>query len=193
VRYGLVLPRPAPEEWRGWYEAIEDLLETLPESEFAPWQMRRLCSIGGIHETMMVDSAGFPDDTGGPRVPVMRGAAEPVNTVVANYGRRPMRAFLVGGQYGKPAGSDGLRPPQTAWSGEPAFTVTAVNKGDWRAWLERGRVVQMTPRALARFQTFPDWYELPDTNTLAARVVGNAVPARMYQKIAGQLVSSSAS
>jgi site-specific DNA-cytosine methylase len=38
------------------------------------------------------------------------------------------------------------------------------------------RVVQMTPRCLARFQAFPDWYELPESKSLACRIIGNAVP-----------------
>jgi len=40
----------------------------------------------------------------------------------------------------------------------------------------------MTPRALARFQTFPDWYELPDTKSLACRIIGNAVPPLAMKK-----------
>lgn len=28
--------------WVGWYEAIEDLIPTLPDSKFAPWQLKRL-------------------------------------------------------------------------------------------------------------------------------------------------------
>jgi len=41
----------------------------------------------------------------------------------------------------------------------------------------------MTPRALARFQSFPDDYILPDSNRLACKIIGNAVPPLMYQKI----------
>ena len=47
-----------------------------------------------------------------------------------------------------------------------------------------GRVVTMTPRALARFQSFPDSYVLPDSKTLAAKIIGNAVCPLGYQRIA---------
>lgn len=46
-----------------------------------------------------------------------------------------------------------------------------------------GRVVQMTLRALARFQSFPDWYQLPDSRALACRIIGNAVPALFAQRL----------
>ena len=65
----------------------------------------------------------------------------------------------------------------------PSFTV-ATGKGTARAVLGGCRVVTMTPRCLARFQSFPDWYTLPDKRTLAARIIGNAVPPLVMEKIA---------
>ena len=72
-----------------------------------------------------------------------------------------------------------------------ASTVDAmrVTKHPRRAWLFNGRVVAMTPRCLARFQSFPDSYILPDpnwltgANDLACRVIGNAVPPLLYQRV----------
>jgi DNA (cytosine-5)-methyltransferase 1 len=142
---GQMVPHlPPPEPWVGWYAAIEDLIPTLPESEFAPWQQ-----------------IGLPE----------------------------RNIFLVGGQFGQPQGSADIRTPQVVQRCEPAFTVTAVNKGDWRANIQ-GRVVTMTPRALARFQSFPDSYKLPDKRTLACRIIGNAVPPLLYQKLIAQLVEA---
>jgi len=205
---------------KGNYDAIKDLIPSLPESQFALWQLKRL----RLTDTALVDSAGYLG-CDGVRVPVIRCAGAPTNTVVANHARRgmkafivdggnagrvptvrmdhepmftvdamrnskhPRRAFLVGGQFAKPANEEGkLRPVQTRMRNELAFTVTAGNKGDWRAWLSRGQVVQMTPRCLARFQSFPDEYILPENKVLACRVIGNAVPPLMYQKIVAQLV-----
>lgn len=51
------------------------------------------------------------------------------------------------------------------------------------------RVVAMTMRCLARFQSFPDWYELPEKRTLAARVIGNAVPPLLMQKVAEAMLA----
>lgn len=45
------------------------------------------------------------------------------------------------------------------------------------------RIIKLTPRALARFQTIPDTYELPDTNGLACKIIGNAVPCLLAQRI----------
>jgi site-specific DNA-cytosine methylase len=42
----------------------------------------------------------------------------------------------------------------------------------------------MTPRALARFQSVPDSYELPTKRALAAKVIGNMVPPLLMQRIA---------
>ena len=209
VRAGLVPPLPAPEPWRGWYVAIEDLIPTLPVSEFAPWQKARL---GEVRSTIMLAQGGYDrnvvkvdtmepsftvtanSNQGGLRAFILSNAAtewgdglrrgdEPVYTVTEQSDGRT-RAFVVGGQFGKPAdGSGELRIPQVKNEDDPIFTVTAQNKGDWRAWLSQGRVVKMTPRCLARFQSFPDSYALPDAKGLACQVIGNAVPPLLYRKL----------
>jgi len=179
----MVPPLPPPGPWIGWYQAIEDLLPGLPDSKFANWQLKRMPV--ELRESLSVDSAGFPD-ADGVRVPVMRKADQPINTIVANFERRPMRAFLATGQYGQPAGTPG-RTCQTVSNERPSPTVTASTKGDWRSAVH-GRVVRMTPRCLARFQAFPDEYKLPDSATLATRVIGNAVPPLLYQKLISQLL-----
>jgi site-specific DNA-cytosine methylase len=133
------------------------------------------------------------------------------------------RAFIVTGRYGQ-SSEVVERPPQVRLGEKPSFTVTASNKGDWRAfivdgqnagpgsgitvrngaapmftvtnaakaypraWLSGGRVVSVTPRALARFQSLPDGYRLPESNEQASRVIGNAVPPLMYQKIIEALI-----
>lgn len=260
VRGGLVPPLPAPEPWRGWYEAIEDLIPTLPASEFAPWQKARLGELqpdgtflqmsGATSSNPVTRGTGVleimePANTvalnsgharafilaqGGYDGNVVRAEANsPIFAITANSNQGGLRAFVIGGQFGKPDdGSGEPRIPQIRYEDEPIFTVTAINKGDWRAqlisggqgdyrngqqhvtvrekdvpaftvtasevrrpsraWLLRGRVVKMTPCCLARFQSFPDSYELPDANGLACRVIGNAVPPLMYEKLAGDLV-----
>lgn len=250
---------PQPEPWVGWYEAIEDLIPTLPESRFAKWQLARLPK---ELQSVMVGAGGYDGDI--VKVP----PNQPAFTVTANTNQaNQVRAFLLGGQFGQPANGNGdPRPAQLATDG-PAFTVTAVNKGDWRAflvggantsdeqaapgvgvsgaseptrtvnasnsngwqaflvdgqnarteekgglpyiladkpalsvvasangkgraWLTSGRVVSMTPRCLARFQSFPDWYELPAKAALARKGIGNAVPPVGYEKILRGLVNS---
>lgn len=91
---GQMIPQlPAPEPWIGWYESISDLIPTLPESKFAPWQLRGLRA---LWETTLVDSAGYPG-ADGERIPVTRRAEEPANTILANHGGRGIKAFVVDG------------------------------------------------------------------------------------------------
>lgn len=197
---------PEPEPWVSWYSAIEDLIQTLPASQFAPWQLKRL----SLYQTTLVDSAGYPGNDG-VRVPVTNGPGRPANTIIANHARRPMRAFIMSGQNsGQNSGGWGRRQEDPAFTvtssahkgmdrawligdqasklrdeTHPAFTVRAGATGGTnpRSWLRDGTVVQMTARALARFQSFPDWYELPTSNQLATYGIGNAVPPLLYQKI----------
>lgn len=149
----LLPPLPPPVPWVGWYEAIEDLVPSLPETQFAPWQLKRL--------------------------PAMD-AAEPVFTVTAGGN---IRAFVVSG--GQSDYNDGDAAFVTSRNdNEPAFTVTAGEvKRPTRAWLAQGRVVKMSPRALARFQSIPDSYLLPEKASLACKIIGNAVPPLLMRKI----------
>lgn len=134
IRGGMVPYLPQPVPWVGWYAAIEDIIDTLPESQFAPWQLARLPE---ILKTALVDNQRCGD------------ARDKINIADAV---------------------------------SPAFTITVSNGSKLKASLG-GRVVAMTPRALARFQSFPDGYTLPDSKTLAAKIIGNAVPPLMMQRI----------
>lgn len=114
----------------------------------------------------------------------VRTITEPTFTVTDGR-KHPLKAFLmdsknVNQEYGK----------RYRTGDEPAPTVTTDGKPSHapRAF-DGGRVVAMTPRALARFQSFPDSYMLPDSKTLAAKGIGNAVPPLMYQKIVEGLLS----
>lgn len=186
IRGGWLPPLPLPEPWRGWYSAIEDLLPDLPDSEFAPWQLKR-----GVQDllgqTRMFSQGIFHDHRGNEYPLSGLSTSEPAFTITANSNMGGIRAFLATGQYAQSSGTPN-RQCQTVYADEPSPTVTASAKGDWRAAVP-GRVVRLTPRCLARLQTFPDSYQLPDSNTLAARIIGNAVPPLWYQKIIEQFRS----
>lgn len=166
------LPEPMP--WIGWYAAIEDLLDTLPESQFAPWQLARL-------PVTMRSFLAMVQGEGGSHV---RHENEPTPTLAATHSPVKYRAWLVSGQNAR--ANNGI--PTIRDADSPSPTITNQAKGYSRALLEHGRVVSMTPRALARFQTFPDWYALPDNARLAAKGIGNAVPPLLYQQIISQLL-----
>lgn len=197
--------------WVGWYAAIEDIIDTLPPSQFAPWQLARLKE-AGLHETLLVEG-----DAAGDRPPTCRTSAESAFTLKTASGGRVHRAFLCGVQgEGRGLARAGVPPAPTITtahdaakhrafladgqqtcpdhnggrtltvphSQEPALTIAAAqHKSLHRAWLEQGRVVKMTNRALARFQSFPDWYILPPSNKLASTIIGNAVPCLLAEAI----------
>jgi DNA (cytosine-5)-methyltransferase 1 len=155
VRGGFPGPLPEPvRPWKGWYQAIEDIIPTLPETQFAAWQLERLSQHKNLWES---------------------------NSVVLKSGNTTAdtKAYLVdgtGNSYGATVTVvDGTNPANTvkASSGKKASRATTPS----------GRVVRMTPRALARFQTVPDDYALPEKNTLACKVIGNGVPCLMMQRI----------
>lgn len=244
-RVGLVPQLPAPEPWVGWYEAIEDLIDTLPESQFAEWQLARLPQ--GISETSFVSRMeqvstvtssdfGRPvsmpkaflinnqhSQPGGAGAPQMAGVDDPAMPITATIGGR-VKAFIINGRErhdyaerndvtlregeqpiytlsatsspnrhkafivdGKPANYNG--DLQITPGDSPAVTVTSSQpRHPFRAWLAAGRVVKMTTRALARFQSFPDSYELPAKDSLACKVIGNAVCPLLYQKLIREMI-----
>lgn len=151
VKDGFVPPLPPLQKWCGWYEPIADLIPTLPEAQFAPWQLERIPELA---VTSLIDGRNTI------RPCTVRRLSEPSPTVTAHWLCRPCvtpRAFIVDG------------------TGVPTSTTNA--------WLEHSSVVALTPRAQARLQTFPNTYQLPSITSLASRVVGNAVPPLMAQKL----------
>ncbi len=194
--------------WVGWYEAIEDILYTLPESQFAPWQMKRLPE--GLSAALLWSHGRSYDQKGNEYGPVIRQIDQPSVVCTANsglynawlceasnassgsdrWGDQPAQTVTTGGRTarafivdGKLSTSRDAKTLQITKEG-PTGTVTASHSAfrDTRAYTH-GRVVKMTPRALARFQSFPDWYELPDNARLATTGIGNAVPPLFAEKL----------
>lgn len=174
-----------------WYEAIADLIPGLPDSEFAPWQIERL-----PNELMTFLMAGGGNTNKAEAHPGRgcRSSDSPTHTItpVTSGGGSLPRAFIVNGQQTETlvmkGGDSGNAIPYR--TDAPFFTVTA-GMGDRipiRAFTDSGRVAQLSLRCLARLQTFPDWYELPEMRETAARGIGNAVPPLFYQRLAEWIV-----
>lgn len=109
-----------------------------------------------------------------------RADGEPVFTIGATQDRRPLRAYLVGGaNTSETQAADGVGVSSV---NEPTRCVNASNSNSWRGSVN-GRVVKMTPRCLARFQSFPDSYVLPSSAKLATTGIGNAVPPLLMQRV----------
>jgi len=87
-----------------------------------------------------------------------------------------LRPLLVSGKGNYYCSSVSIRE-----SYKPAFTVLSSHPP--RIYLTSCQVVMLNSRALARFQTLPDWYELPSHNSLAYKGIGNGVPCLLSQKV----------
>ena len=209
---GLLPPMPAPVPWVGWYEAIADLLPDLPESKLAPWQIARLpdevrtmfLANGKYGDALVMAAQDEPANTitansnqaylkamlvdgklGSESTNMTtRDGEAPCFTVTTSHNQRDMRAVLVDG-------GNTTRPATTIEQSSPAMTVQAWHgrRTSHAPVAVAHRIVAMTPRCLARFQSFPDWYELPDKRSLAAKGIGNAVPPLLMQRIAEELAA----
>jgi len=114
---------------------------------------------------------------------VARMGDEPIQTITATQTRRPLRAFLA-------TTNQVIREWAVRDENDPAMTITA--SAGYRPTATplagvNGRVVKMSPRCMARFQSFPDSYLLPEKTSLAVRGIGNAVPPLLYRRIAEAL------
>lgn len=196
--------------WVSWYEAIEDLIPTLPESQFAPWQLERLpdelCTqlvhgtnangitsnekekpaavvVASLHSKAVMPRAFIMNaaNPNGNETKKYRMESEPVKTITAGDSGY-IKAFVVPGGN---ASSFSIRDDT-----EPIRAIAAVGRiGNVSRAYTGGRVVKMTPRAIARFQSFPDTYALPDNPSLAVRILGNAVPPLFMQRV-GEMFAS---
>ncbi len=208
VRDSLLPGWPTPLPWVGWYAAIEDLIPSLPDSQFADWQMQRLPEY--VTDGILV-SAVNADGTTEPR-----SGAMPSFTVQSSAAKQMPRAFLINNHFGDPAGDtvnikSGNEPAHMVAPINPmrAFFINGDNTsrdltlrtdsengltiGSQRglshcAWLSQGHVVKMTSRALARFQSLPDSYILPDKTSLACTIIGNMVPGLLMWNVVEPLL-----
>ena len=194
------LPQPVP--WVGWYEAIADLLPDLPESKLATWQLSRLPD---ELRTMLLANGKYGD------VLVMAVQDELANTITANSNQAYLKAMLVDGKLGSESTNMTTRDGEArrftvttshnqrdmravlvnesstfemrAADGASAAQVASERNLRQKAILPH-HIVAITPRCLARFQSFPDSYKLPDKRSLAAKGIGNAVPPLLMKRIA---------
>jgi len=200
AKRGLLMGYPPSEKWQGWYEAIEDLIPTLPDTNFAPWQIARLPE---EYKTFLIGQRTYS--------PVID-QHEPAQTVTANSNQSGIKAFIIGGANNSFADAQpgngvrwGCEPAHTMMASKstgkikafvlaggqnnngadvtirhgenPIFTMTAnMEKIPARAYV--GRVVKMTIQALGRFQTVSDSYK-----GLTVKINGNGCPPLETKKI----------
>ena len=66
---------------------------------------------------------------------------------------------------------------------EPCSTIVAHLSKDGLMFIHPTQNRSLTPREAARVQTFPDWFEFPELQTHAFRLIGNAVPPVVSEAI----------
>jgi len=115
--------------WVGWYAAIRDIVETLPASQFALWQLARLPDLA---ESTIVEGTqgGGSNDY---HLPV-RNADEPIFTVRAAQTKGMPRAFIIGGGNTQTTQVDS----KARWEDAPMFTVANDSALRSRAFLVDG-------------------------------------------------------
>lgn len=126
-----------------------------------------------------------PQTEGASNAPMIRDEGQPSTTLAASDHQAATRAILC---HGANASSNGRRGHDEH---EPAFTLSASDCGQFRAIYVR--VVALTTRCLARFQSLPDWYDLPKKRSLATKIIGNGIPCLFAEKVFGSLFESNES
>lgn len=191
------------DRWVGWYEAIEDLIPTLPDSKFAPWQLDRMPE---EHKNLLVHGTNSNGIT-------VNRPDEPAAVVLASLGSKAAlpRAFILDGQNASrdltvldgddsmcTLGANGkaayrvfveiqhtARDATVRDEGHPVPSISAAgaSRPSHQRAVANGRTVKMTVHALARFQSFPDSYRWPAKNKTATTIIGNAVPPLFMQRL----------
>ncbi|NEP51585.1 MAG: hypothetical protein F6K65_23390 [Moorea sp. SIO3C2] len=142
------MPRKLPRNIKcsGWFEAIKDLLPTLPESEILPGQ----------------------------------------SIAIKEYlAENPKLEHLLVGRTGRIAYR--VIPAEL-----PSFTVLRSlftdTKGNNRnrfadVWCPDGSFKQLTMECIRRLQTFPDWYQFPDSVAVSGSIMGYSVPPLFVKRL----------
>ena len=158
--------------WRGWYQAIEDLLPGLEERSLAKWQLERVPK--EIREALLVASGNAENSQ------TVRERDDPAWCVTSTaLNSRAILFDCKNGARSIDAGGPTMKP-----GADPCFTIGADSVGTHCPTAMIGtRVVRLSARCLARFQSVPDWYVLPDNKRLASTIVGNGVPCLLTQRI----------
>jgi DNA (cytosine-5)-methyltransferase 1 len=171
-RHGLLMEVPR-KRGPSWYEAIEDLIDTCPENPLAPWQIKAL-EKSGVNYNALVDPQNSNKIREGQDVNIHRGADSPSWSICS----KPPNIVLIDGNNARTNGEPSIRD-----GSEPGLTVTSGRTSCVPKMTDGFTTRQLTPRCVARLQTVPDWYELPDGIGAAVKIIGNGVPCELARRI----------
>ncbi len=161
--------------WRGWHDVVVDLLPSLPDSHFARWQLERMPAelramvLGQSLKTFVVSGSNAATKS----QLTIRYDDQPISTITSSMGTKGTipRIFLIGGGNTNTHEDRDRRP---RYAHEPIFPVTNATKRNTTLY-DHGIVKKLNARAIARLCSFPDTYQLPQRETLAVKILGNAV------------------
>jgi DNA (cytosine-5)-methyltransferase 1 len=178
AKRGAMVPQllPTVRTHKGWYQAVADLLPGCKEKALAPWQEKLLPELIG--------GSFFAEVHNCKRMASTRTVVEPATTVSCASASRPSHTLAIL-LHGTPA-TNGERLPISP-DRQAGFTVTATQDNRPFKAVTEGRVAQLSTRCLARLQTLPDWYVLPERRSLASKIIGNGVPCLFAKAIAESL------
>lgn len=184
------------QKWVGWYESIADLIPMLPRCELANWQRLRM-ELRNVPPLALVERSGARSEM------QIRGAERPSFTLRAMCGKlRPNFAqanILVSGQDG--IMRDGETRSFTITAGHTVNRILVAGGGQAiprkldepsvsvLANLAKGRILEdavcyrVSTPALARLQTFPDWYQWSNKEQINVKAIGNSVPPLAIERI----------
>lgn len=152
----------------GWYEAIADLLPTLPDSKLADWQKKALPE--EIRNHLLLNVRASQNSVIGidPKE-----CDQPSFTVPATVAKEVPKALLI-----ESTGARSDRPLQTREADTPIWTIRAMGQdGHYHKAhvLERATVKQLSIQCLARLQGFPDDYQWSGHKATDGTIIGNSV------------------
>ena len=183
VREGLKLPFfPLPQRRMGWCGAIAHLIPSLPDSKLANWQIKRLEQVRyKLSEINLIDVGKNCS-----RTATVKSETEPSFTITTDHVGFHAPLVLLA--------RDGanIKNVNPSLPYEPCPTIRAMQAGRHTHWADVVNLLEMTakqitPKVSAILQSFPENYILPESKTLAQRIIGNAVPP-LLAKALGQAI-----
>ena len=179
VRQGLRLPFfPVPQRRIGWYEATSYNLTALPDSKLADWQIKRLEQVRHKLTGISLVDVGAHSSS----LATVKDKNEPSFTITTNHANKNNPLVLM------PRCGANIQSATPSLPHEPSFTIRAFGEGRHTHWadvvnLEDLTAKQITPEVSAILQSFPESYILPESKTLAQRIIGNAVPPLLAEAL----------